>query len=420
VRGLDLPALNRRLRADSAAPLAVGFSGGGDSLALLLATKAWADAHGRRLLVLTVDHGLNPVSAGWTARCAETAARLGLDFRALHWTGDKPVTGLPAAARAARHALLADAAREAGAKVLLLGHTADDLTEAAAMRAEGSTVSDPAEWAPSPVWPQGREVFLLRPMLGVRRDVLRDWLRQQGETWIDDPANEDPRFARSRARQRHGQSSPSQMGRGTMRSMVEGSRCTDSPPPPPAAPLPAKRGGSSVLTLSRSAPAAHIAAACLCAGGTSTPPRGDRLARLVQLVSAGEPFTATLAGARIEAAGDVIVFSRNAGEIARGGLAPVALSQGEPTVWDGRYEITADAPGLTVRALAGLTKRLPRAEQAALRAIPASIRPGLPVIDGPDGPTCPILADHPSVRVRALILTRFEAATGVVDSEPAV
>ncbi|MES2035933.1 MAG: tRNA lysidine(34) synthetase TilS [Pseudomonadota bacterium] len=427
MRGLDLPALDRRLRTDSSAPLAVAFSGGGDSLALLLAAKAWAE-HSRRLLVLTVDHGLNSASAGWTVRCGETAARLGVDFRALRWDGPKPATGLPAAARAARHALLADAARVAGAKVILMGHTADDIAEGAAMRAEGSTVSDPAEWAPSPAWPEGRHVFLLRPMLGLRREALRAWLRDRGESWIDDPANEDVRFARARARNPGPGYSPASLERGT--SEAGGGESAPGVVPrrcgavrrlsstASGGPLADLRWGG--LALSRAAPAAHIAAACLCAGGTGTPPRGDKLDRLVDRIRADSPFTATLGGARIEADGDHILFIRNAGETARGGLAPLDLPPGRPVVWDGRYELTADTPGLTVRALAGLTRQLPRAEQAALRAVPASARPSLPVIDGPDGPTCPILATPASVRCRALILTRFEAATGVVDREPPV
>src|SRR5213079_1546584 len=126
---------------------------------------------------------------------------LGHPFRALGWSGDKPTTGLPAAARAARHALLADAAREAGARAILMGHTADDILEARLMRAEGSTTPDPREWTPSPAWPQGRGVFLLRPLLDLRRADLRRWLSARGETWIDDPANEDASYARPRARQ---------------------------------------------------------------------------------------------------------------------------------------------------------------------------------------------------------------------------
>src|SRR6185437_7502352 len=116
--------LDRRLRRDLPQPLAVALSGGGDSLALLLIAARWAKAAGRELVVLTVDHGLQAKSADWTRACAATAQRLGLPFRGLVWTGEKPATGLPAAARAARHALLADAARASGARVILMGHTA--------------------------------------------------------------------------------------------------------------------------------------------------------------------------------------------------------------------------------------------------------------------------------------------------------
>jgi tRNA(Ile)-lysidine synthase len=193
-------ALDRRLRLGATAPLAVGFSGGGDSLALLILALDWARAHGRPVVSLTVDHQLNPASAGWTAEALAKARALGAEARALAWTGPKPTSGLSAAARAARHALLAQAAREAGAAVLLLGHTADDLAEAALMRAQGSTVPDPRGWSPSPAWPEGRGVFVLRPLLAARRGDLRDWLAARGETWLDDPANDDPRSARARAR----------------------------------------------------------------------------------------------------------------------------------------------------------------------------------------------------------------------------
>jgi tRNA(Ile)-lysidine synthase len=408
VRGLDLPALDRRLRTHTAAPLAVAFSGGGDSLALLLLAKAWADGHGRRLLALTVDHGLNPASAGWTSRCAEIAERLDLPFRALRWEGDKPATGLPAAARAARHALLADAAREAGAKVILFGHTADDLAEAAAMRAEGSTVPDAAEWSPSPAWPEGRGLFLLRPMLGLGRAEIREGLTARGETWIDDPANEDLRFARSRARILPARGEADHAERGG-EDLVRGLPSTAFGDPA----LHPRWGG---LRLPSSAPARHVAAACLCAGGTSRPPRTDKLDRLVAHLRSGKPFTATLAGARIESDGDAAVFMRDSG---RSGLVEQRFPGAKARVWDGRFEIVADAP-VMVRPLKGLLKQLPKAQQAVLGSIPAAARQTLPAIFGEDGVSCPILAEVPLVRVRALAMARFEAAAGLVDREPAV
>ncbi len=397
------PALDRRLDPVSAAPLAVGFSGGGDSLFLLKATLDWARARGRPLLALTVDHQLQPDSARWTAEAVAKARALGAQARALAWTGDKPSAGLPAAARLARHALLANAAREAGAKVLLLGHTASDLAEGAAMRAEGSSVPDPREWAPSPVWPEGRGVFLLRPLLSLSRAGIRALLAAEGETWLDDPANADLRYARARARA---------AGAGEIPE-IEG----PTPVPPTFA-----VDAAGTIRLSRGVAAGHLAAALLCAAGTARPPRGERLSRLVQRLRSGEAFTATLAGARIEAGTEVLIC-RDAGESARGGLAPLDLAPGETGVWDGRWEVAAGQAPLTVTALKGRASSLSAEQRARLTAVPAVERPSLPLLlrhgaapalaplDGPD------LAVEGGGRARPLILDRFKAAIGLYDQE---
>lgn len=174
------------------------------------------------------------------------------------------------------------------------------------------------------------------------------------------------------------------------------------------------------MILPRATPPATLAIAILCAAGTARTPRGESLARIVRRLRDGDPFTATLAGARIEVGWTDVTVMRDAGEIARGGLAPMVLPAGETIIWDGRFEIVADRPGLTVAPLAGLAARLPRDERRRLAAIPAAARPTLPVVlDTEGGASCPILAEHPAVRVQALALPRFEAATGRVDSEPA-
>jgi tRNA(Ile)-lysidine synthase len=398
--------LDQRLRKGTSRPLAVALSGGGDSVALLLAAAAWARGAARPLLVLTVDHRLQDESAAWTESCAERARVLGAAFRALPWTGPKPATGLPAAARAARHALLAEAARQAGSAVVLMGHTADDVLEARAMRAAGATTPEPREWTPSPAWPEGRGVFLLRPLLGLRRAALRDELAARGEAWIDDPANDDPRFARARARR---------------------AGASDAPPPP-AAPdtralaLACHADPAGVLSLPRAdlrgaepdAARAFLGAACLCAAGTTRPPAARRLSRLVaDLVSPGA-VTATLAGARIEADAETILILREAGERARGGLAPLALAPGQTAVWDGRFEIAADR-AMEVRPLAGLAARLPAAERQALAAFPAKARPGLPATLGPDGAPRLVAFGAPC---RPLALERLHAACGLIEREP--
>ncbi|MFD1190081.1 tRNA lysidine(34) synthetase TilS [Phenylobacterium conjunctum] len=401
--------LDARLNPDSRAPLAVALSGGSDSLALTMMAAAWAERHHRRLLVLTVDHGLRPESAGWTELCAGHARRLGADFQAFCWRGDKPLTGPAAAARAARHALLADAARQAGASVILMGHTADDLAESAAMRAAGATTPDAREWSPSPVWPQGRGVFLLRPLLDQGRAVLRAWLAAQGETWIEDPANSDLRFARARARAAGPSAAATPRQAPDLRSL--GRAVTET-----------LDGG---LTLPRQAlrmappdaARAFVAACALSAAGTSSPPRGDRLDRLTDQLRGAAPMVATLAGARIEADGETLAWRREPGEFRRGQSPVLRLAPAETGVWDGRFEITANH-ALEIAPLVGRTASLAEPSARALRQVTASARGALPALKTAAGLVCPLLQPTPGVKMRALALARLQAACGLVVREP--
>ena len=390
-------AFDRRLDPTSRAPIAVGFSGGGDSLALLLAARAWAARTGRRLLALTVDHGLNPGSGRWTSEAGALARSLGVEFLALSWRGEKPRTGLPAAARRARHALLADAARGAGASVLLLGHTLDDVKEAVWMRAWGSSVGVPRQWAPPPVWPEGRDLFLLRPLLGLGRAELRELLSPSGLAWIEDPANDDGRFLRARARQR----APA-----------------DAPSAEPAETVPPFQvDAAGGVLIPRQAGRRLLAMACVSAGGGERLPRGRHLDGLLTRLTAGERFAATLTGARIIAADEVRVIR----DLGRSNPPPEPLPQGRAVVWDGRFEIIAHRPGLAVRPLGGLMSRLEKASRPGLRAFPSSARPTLPAITDADGNvTCPILAQGAWSSARTLVGDRLEAACGRITREPAL
>lgn len=394
--------LDRRLSPSGFRPIAVALSGGGDSLALLLIADAWARTRGRDLVVLTVDHRLSPESRAWTAACAATAARLGRPFRSLAWVGEKPERGLPAAARAARHRLLADAAREAGATVILMGHTADDILEARRMRAAGATTPEPRVWAPSPAWPEGRGVFLLRPLLDIRRTELRDWLRARDETWIDDPANLDPRYARARAR--------TAGGPGDTPALEE----------PPALDIPVDEG-LGVFSVDRVSlrdrdVERFVALASVCAGGGDRRPATLRLARAADALRGTAVFVSVLAGARIEADAATVRIFREPGEAARGGLAELLLQPRRPGVWDGRFEVAAEEP-LTVRRLAGLAARLPKDQQLALRDVPAAARGALPAVLHGDGVCCPLLAAGPWT-IRSLIGDRYRAAAGLIAREP--
>lgn len=374
-------------------------------MALLLMALDWAATAGRRVIAFTVDHRLQPAGADWARRCADLCGRLGVAHQTLEWTGPHPASGVPAAARLARHRLLAEAARAAGAKVLLLGHTADDRLEAALMRAEGSTVGDPKEWSPSPVWPEGREIFILRPLLEVRRADLRAWLQSRGADWIEDPANEDPASVRARAR----------------RSLPPDAALPgEDRLSPPAARFSPVAGGGLEFHGPAWPDARQLASAIVCAGGGQVPPRGRKVLAIRARLQSGEAFVASLSGARIEAAGRTLRIFREAGALSRTGTEPMMLIPGQAQVWDGRFELTTRTAGLSVRALRGYLKRLPPGETARLKDLPPDVRPSLPLILGPEGPGCPILAQSPSVTVRDLVPDRYLSSIGAICREAAI
>ncbi len=399
-------------RLDGEGPLGVAVSGGSDSLALLYGLAEW----GRRPLhVFCVDHGLNPASAAWTGTVADHARRVGARFTPLHWMGPKPRTGLSAAARRARHALLAEAARRNGIGVLCLAHTRDDIREAAWMRDHGSNVTAPLEWRPSPVWPQGRGVFLLRPLLNHGRETLRQNLRARGVEWIDDPANANPQSLRFRA------------------------RLADKPEAWPAEPLSVSPGQMDVLLERRwaaqglialraevfaalPAPLARtvLSAAAVCAGGGDRLPRGDSLDALRAGLATGKPRT--LCGARIWQADAHIFAVREAGDIGRNGGESGALAAGEDAIWDGRYAVRATRAG-TIAPSGRMRNHLGEADRAALQRLPAAIRGVLPVFHDN-------FPDHGLSSARLLgqcvergvdcvnwVLPRFMAACGAIDRE---
>ena len=180
---------------------ALAVSGGSDSIALMRLAADWARTHhpGLVLSVLTVDHGLRPGSAEEAARVAGWAAELDLAHHLLRWEAEpKPDTGIQARARAARYGLMAEWCRRHGATSLLTGHTLDDQAETVLMRLSRTMSPDSlAGIRPVGGW---EGLPLLRPLLRIKRQALRDWLTHLGQRWIEDPSNEDTRFERVRAR----------------------------------------------------------------------------------------------------------------------------------------------------------------------------------------------------------------------------
>lgn len=181
-------------------PWAIAFSGGADSLALLLLVWAHWPERRDRLVAFHFNHRLRGrASAGDAQFCRRVCRALGIALRTGAWAGARAGAS-EAAARAARMELFAQEMAEAGAQALWLGHQQDDIAETMLMRlARGSGTAGLA--APRPVQPMPGGRVHLRPLTTLTKAALVAALEKIGVPWREDASNGRADYFRNRVRQ---------------------------------------------------------------------------------------------------------------------------------------------------------------------------------------------------------------------------
>jgi len=173
----------------------VAFSGGADSLALLHALSALrGHLAPARIDAIHVHHGLHPDADAWADHCQSVCRRLEVDLAVLRVdaraaSGESP----EAAARRARYQAIADLLN-AGEAVCTAHHQRDQAETLLLQLLRGAGPTGLA--AMPPVAPLGRG-WLVRPILDVGPETLRDYLEGRGMGWAEDPGNADRRFDRN-------------------------------------------------------------------------------------------------------------------------------------------------------------------------------------------------------------------------------
>ena len=179
-------------------PFAVALSGGADSTALLIAcAERWPG----QVRAVHVHHGLQDAADNFEHFCRALCARLQVPLRVERVDGRAAPGQSPEdAARRARYQALADAVRCEWPDVqdVALAQHADDQVETlliALSRGSGlpGLAGMPVRW-------QRLGLQWHRPWLQVAGMDLRDWLRERGESWVEDPSNVDGRYTRNRIR----------------------------------------------------------------------------------------------------------------------------------------------------------------------------------------------------------------------------
>lgn len=190
--------LRQRGDAPTGARVLVAVSGGGDSVALLAALVALAPSLELTLAVAHADHGLRPASSEDAAFVRDLCRHWDLDLvegsLGVKAHAAQSHLGVETAARELRWAWLDSEARSWGALHVATGHTLDDHTETVFLRLQrGGGLRCLTPLAP---------VQNLRwsPLVHLRRDALRDYLRAKGLPWREDETNQEPFTPRNRLR----------------------------------------------------------------------------------------------------------------------------------------------------------------------------------------------------------------------------
>ncbi len=182
--------------------IAVGVSGGADSMALCFALSQMPHCN---IHALTVDHGLREDAAAEALHVAEQLSCLkNVKHHILKWKHkEKPNARVQELARFARYDLMQEYMRDQGIKYLFLGHHMDDQAETFLFRlAKGSGVDGLA--CMLDMQRMSDDFILCRPMLGVSKSEVIEFCRQQKIEFIDDPSNNSDDYARVRIRKSMG------------------------------------------------------------------------------------------------------------------------------------------------------------------------------------------------------------------------
>ena len=178
----------------------IAVSGGSDSIALFHIITEWESENKPEILVASVDHGLRSESKAEV----EFVKKICEMKRVKHFALTPTINiseargNLQDNARSARYQLLRNWAISNELQCILVGHTLDDQEENLLIRfLRGSGVDGLASMENMVV---RNEILWIRPLLKYRKEELRNYLRNNNYSWIDDRSNYDDKYQRVKVR----------------------------------------------------------------------------------------------------------------------------------------------------------------------------------------------------------------------------
>jgi len=384
--------LSGKLRAEITEHLpqgrfAIGFSGGGDSTALVHLCRDISP----RPLVLIVDHALRPGSDLEAQTAKLFAEDLGLETQILVWENGGVSSGIQEKARLGRYALMGQACRDHGIHHLLTAHTSNDQAETLLMRYEKKTrwrgAAGMAKSAYAPIWPELATINLHRPLLGFSRQVLREYNNKHDLNWIDDPSNEDRKFERIRARDYlRARPAKAKFLNRTAKDLrlgiqFEKQYLTRT--------LNFTVDDYGLIYTPRKIPDQFLNCCISAAGGTGQNISRSRLRSFNVLIGSDQFSSATILGSLCVTNSDQLIFgtepSSFKGRSDSNPIRPVTLSRGQSMIWNGRFFVKAKEDIQILPAKTSSGEYQINGLKESLKDVPGPFRGSVPIFTKPDG-----------------------------------
>jgi tRNA(Ile)-lysidine synthase len=324
---------------------------------------------------------------------------------------------------------MGDACRRLGIHKLFLGHNLGDQAETVLMRQKKASgwrgLAGMQVRVKAPIWPQLRNIEVLRPLLELSREDLRAYNRQFGLDYIDDPSNDHLGFERIRTRQEL-QDNPDltesmlALAAQSQSKLIEQNKSVSTFVDEHVEIL--EWGGlwvkPSGLDQHQDETIAALRLLIPCISGNGSFPPVDRLHQHIRSLKAGFTAGTTLGGARLLSREKGLSIVRDTGMVLGRHqlppLQPLKLKPKQPMIWDGRFMVETSQPDIEVVALGQIDGRPDKATKKALKAIPLAARKTIPVFrSGREIVNIPFIQGDENFVANSLISERLDGFLAV-------
>ncbi len=178
--------------------VAIGFSGGSDSLALLILMNNWIKRKGGVLTLIHLNHKLRKQSFLEAEFTKEMAIKFDVNFKILSWNEKKPVTSIMHKAREIRYEKMISFCKKNKIITIMTGHHYDDSLETYLMRKNRNSKTN--SFKGIPIKNTQDDVQILRPLISIKKERLVQTCLKNNFLWIEDPSNKNQKFERVKIR----------------------------------------------------------------------------------------------------------------------------------------------------------------------------------------------------------------------------